>query len=165
MRYITTTILLIGLTLNTLFSRVTHPEDPDDPDSSHKGKYCIAVGGGAGYSPAERDFFPSVHLEFERSITDKLGIGLGYEGSFGEHTHHSMMTSLNINLLDIFDVGTGPGIIFPHEVHDEPQFMWSAELVVPFDVGEAIHLGPMADFCWSPGDTHFLLGIHAGIQF
>jgi hypothetical protein len=165
MNYFKIAILLLTLALPETFSQVHRHDGHDhEHEHNHHGRYEIAIGGGAAYIPSDAELFPALHLHLGRSITEKIGLGVGYEGIFGDHTHHAFLAMITLDPFRWIHLSTGPGIVLPHEEHDELKFKWGAELAVPFSIGRNLHIGPMLDYGWTTEESHVFMGIHLGIH-
>ena len=90
-----------------------------------------------------------------------FGIGIGLEGIFDEHRHYA--TSINFSYLPIhaLTLTVAPGIQFAPDSED---FTTHFEIVYEFKIGK-LHIGPVAEYAWSPNDAHTMIRLHTGFGF
>ncbi len=131
-------------------------------EEEHHNHFGIATG--PVYIINENEIAPGLHFHYMRLIevgNAHFGIGLGLEGIFDEHRHYA--TSINFSYLPIhaLTLTIAPGIQFAPESED---FTMHFEVVYEFEIGE-LHIGPVAEYAWSPNDAHAMIGLHIGFGF
>ena len=131
-------------------------------EDEHLNHFGVATG--PVYVINESEVAPGIHLHYMRLLefgNAHFGIGLGLEGIFDEHRHYA--TSINFSYLPIHALTftIAPGIQFAPESED---FTTHFEVVYEFEIGE-LHIGPVAEYAWSPNDAHAMLGLHIGLGF
>jgi hypothetical protein len=131
-------------------------------EAEHLNHFGVATG--PVYIINESEVAPGIHLHYMRLMefgNAHFGIGLGLEAIFDEHRHYA--TSINFSYLPIHALTftVAPGIQVAPESED---FTTHFEVVYEFEIGE-LHIGPVAEYAWSPNDAHAMLGLHIGCGF
>lgn len=122
------------------------------------------------YLDAEDASAPGLHLHLMRRLGGDgflrhVGIGVGLEGIFADHTHYGVMLSIAIFPWRTLVVTLSPGLAFAdHDGEWETEYVSHIEASYGFMVGE-YEVGPVVGFADSPGDEHYMVGIHVGKGF
>ncbi len=120
----------------------------------------LGVGYGPTYLKEEASWATSLHIHYLRHISEKVGMGLGYESIFDEHGHQVVSlvfryklatTGLKLSYMPGVYLQGGSGVAHHFEVS------WSTE------IGN-IHAGPFLSVSFSD-ETHYSLGLHVGAGF
>ena len=118
----------------------------------------------------EDETAPSIHLHWLKPLEgseslERLGIGLGFETIFADHTHHTVMATLAFFPIDHLVLSVSPGIVFADEESGwENHYATHIELSYGFDVGE-YEIGPVIGYADSDEGSHRMIGLHFGIPF
>lgn len=142
----------------------------------------IGISPGAVYSPTHKNWGFGLHAHYFRTLGphSRWALGGGVESVFSHDSHWTIGAGARYHILDNLSVALLPGITFlnhdqddhHHEAGETTQahnlnVKFSAHIEVVYDLihFEHFHIGPAIDFSWSPGDAHFMLGIHCAYIF
>lgn len=158
-------ILLFVILPVTLFSQEdVHPEEGHT--HSHK-KNEISAGVGVVTLQHEDELAAGLHLHYVRGVAfhDKLGVGLGFETIFDEHKHYTISAVFQYRVYKGWSVAYAPGLLMVKEDGIwEYQFAQHFETAYEWEIGK-FHIGPMAEIGVEPHGTHYMIGVHFGIDF
>ena len=118
----------------------------------------------------EGETAPSIHLHWLKRLEgseslERLGIGLGFETIFADHTHHTVMATLAFFPIDHLVLSVSPGVVFADEETGwENHYATHIELSYGFEVGE-YEIGPVIGYADSDEGSHRMIGLHFGIPF
>ena len=119
---------------------------------------------------AEKESAPSVHLHLLKRLDgseflERLGIGLGFETIFADHTHHTLMATVTFFPIEHLALSLSPGIVWADEENGwESHYATHLEANYGFEVGE-YEIGPVIGYADSEGGDHYMIGLHFGIPF
>lgn len=160
LRFLQLTVLIVLTTSTSIGQEHNHDHD----HHGHTGKHNeLAFGAGLALISENPQLAPTIHLHAIKGISQKFGIGVGYEIIFGEELHQSLAAMLNIRPIKFVDVNMGPGIVLPFE--DEPMaLLFKTEAALTFRVADHLHAGPNLDLAWSSHGFHLITGLHIGLD-
>ena len=129
----------------------------------------IGLSTGWVWLQAESESAQGLHLHYMRRLGEGgvsrfLGLGLGYEVIFSQHSHHSILVQLGIFPWKKLVITVSPGILFHKEETTERKFSLHFEIVYEFELG-TFEIGPAVGFATAGSDRHFTLGVHVGKGF
>lgn len=119
---------------------------------------------------AEKESAPSVHLHLLKRLDgseflERLGIGLGFETIFADHTHHTLMATVTFFPIEHLAISLSPGIVWADEEDGwENHYATHLEASYGFEVGE-YEVGPVIGYADSDEGDHYMFGLHFGIPF
>lgn len=136
----------------------------------------IGISPGVIYSPSHDSWGFGLHAHYFRTlgVHSRWAIGGGVEKAFLHGGHWTVGAGVKYQILDRLSIAAMPGISFlDHHEHDEEDMeklhetRFSLHLEVAYDLfhWNHFHLGPVVDYSWSKGDTHFMLGVHGAYLF
>jgi hypothetical protein len=119
---------------------------------------------------AEKESAPAVHLHLLKRLDgseflERLGIGLGFETIFADHTHHTLMATVTFFPIEHLAISLSPGIVWADEEDGwENHYATHLEASYGFEVGE-YEVGPVIGYADSDEGDHYMFGLHFGIPF
>ena len=119
---------------------------------------------------AEKESAPSVHLHLLKRLDgseflERLGIGLGFETIFADHTHHTLMATVTFFPVEHLAISLSPGIVWADEEDGwESHYATHLEASYGFEIGE-YEVGPVIGYADSDEGDHYMFGLHFGIPF
>ena len=153
-------ILLYLLIISRVFSESGHVHN-----HSHENEFGIAIGIVPGHDGEDDNM--GLHLHYVKGIGEHndFGIGFSLETIFDEHKHNSISIIGTYHFEKGFTIAYAPGILFTeHGGEPEEEFAQHFEFYYEFEL-EHFHVGPQIDIGFEDGDTHYMLGLHFGIDF
>ena len=153
-------ILLYLLFISIMFSASEH-----NHKHSHENEFGVAIGIVPGHGDEDANI--GLHLHYIKGIGDHntFGIGISLETIFDEHEHNSVSLIGTYHFDSGFTIAYAPGILFAeHNGETENEFTQHFELYYEIEL-EKFHLGPQIDIGFEDGETHYMLGLHFGIDF
>ena len=132
---------------------------------SHNNEFAIAVGIVPGHENEDENI--GLHLHYVKGIGEHndFGIGISLETIFDEHKHNSVSIIGTYHFDNGFSIAYAPGILFTnHDGDNEKEFTQHFEFYYEFEL-EHFHLGPQFDIGLEDNETHYMLGLHFGIDF
>ena len=150
---------LITLLVNFLMSEI-HNHNHD-----HNNELGIAVGIVPNHEDEKNNL--GLHLHYIKGMGghNQYGIGISLETIFDEHKHNAISLIGTYHFDNGFTVAYAPGILFvEHEGENEIEFTQHIEFYYEFEL-DKYHLGPQFDIGFEGGETHYMLGLHLGIDF
>jgi hypothetical protein len=117
------------------------------------------------YMVSEGEWTKGLHIHAVKSFKESpLGIGLGYERIFDDHSHQTFSVVGAYRLNPSWVVNVAPG--FTVEQGDWNVLLPAChfETAYEFLLGE-IHVGPALEYAWDPEDQHLSIGLHFGLGF
>ena len=151
-------ILLYFLVISLGFSQSSHAH-------THENEIGLAIGIVPGHE-GESDNL-GLHLHYVKGFGEhnEFGIGLSLETIFDEHNHNSISIIGVYHFEKGFTLAYAPGILFAeHDGKTKEEFTQHFEFYYEFEL-KHFHLGPQIDIGFEDGDTHYMLGLHCGIDF
>jgi hypothetical protein len=138
---------------------------------THDNEFAIGI----GVMPSH-DFSLGFHAHYIKGVAlhNKLGLGLGFETIFDEHTHNAY------NLMFVYRAGTningylsiayGVGVLRSEEEdhHEEgvtSTFAQHLEFVWELNHKQRFCYGPVLDIGFEKGEVHYMIGLHIGRVF
>ena len=152
-------ILLIIFLINFLMSEIHHH------DHGHNNEFAIALGIIPNHEDEESKL--GLHLHYVKGIGEhnQYGIGISFETIFDEHKHNSISMIGTYHFDNGFSIAYAPGILFAeHDGETEEEFTQHFEFYYEFEL-EHFHVGPQIDIGFEDNETHYMLGLHFGIDF
>ena len=119
---------------------------------------------------AEKESAPSVHLHLLKRLDgseflERLGVGLGFETIFADHTHHSLMATVTFFPMEHLALSLSPGIVWADEEDGwANHYATHLEASYGFEIGE-YEVGPVIGYADSEEGDHHMIGLHFGIPF
>ena len=119
---------------------------------------------------AEKESAPSVHLHLLKRLDgseflERLGVGLGFEKIFAEHTHHTLMTTVTFFPLEHLALSLSSRIVWVDEENGrESHYATHLEASYGLEAGE-YEIGPVIGYADSEEGDHYMTGLHFGIPF
>ena len=153
-------ILLYLLIISRIFSESGH-----NHNHSHNNEFGIAIGVVPGHEDEDDNI--GLHLHYIKGIGEHndFGIGISLETIFDEHKHNSVSIIGTYHFEKGFTIAYAPGILFAeHDGETKEEFTQHFEFYYEFEL-EHFHVGPQIDIGFEDGDTHYMLGLHFGIDF
>tara|TARA_B110000116_G_C16435728_1_gene402583 strand:- start:3 stop:476 length:474 start_codon:yes stop_codon:yes gene_type:complete len=153
-------ILLSLLIINIVFSETEH-----NHNHNHNNELGIAVGIVPGHG-GESDNL-GLHLHYIKGVGEynDFGIGISLETIFDDHEHNSISIIGTYHFQNGLTIAYAPGILFTeHNGHTEDTFTQHFELYYEIEL-EHFHVGPQIDIGFEDDETHYMLGLHFGIDF
>ena len=175
-------ILLLLLIPFVVSSQTIHPGDDCGFACTHDNEIAI----GLGFLPGH-EFSLGFHAHYIKGIAlhNKLGVGLGFETIFDDHTHNMY------NLMFVYRFGSkingylsvayGAGILRSsdhfhdeHDEHDEhdldndvikSSFAQHLEFVYEINHRNKYCYGPVLDIGFEKDEVHYMIGLHVGYVF
>jgi len=145
------------------------------PGQSHSRNHLasneIALVPGVVYDLGDRLFSFGIHghyLRSPRQLSELIGLGVSIEYVSGDDPHFTAGPALTVrpwhSLVLLYSIGITRG---KSESGQETEYFLSnhIELILDFDVGDHLHIGPTMGFNLSGHDTHISAGIHTGFSF
>ena len=157
-------ILFISI-ISIIFSESGH-----NHNHSHENEFGIAIGVVPGHDDEGDNL--GLHLHYVKGIGEHndFGIGISIETIFDEHKHNSVSILGTYHFENGFTIAYAPGILFAEhegengEVITEEEFTQHFEFYYEFEL-ERFHVGPQFDIGFEDNKTHYMLGLHFGIDF
>ena len=152
--------LFIVLTVNLVFPISEHVHN-----HNHENEFGVAIGVVPGHEGEDDSF--GLHLHYIKGIGEHndFGIGVSLETIFDEHKHNSISIIGTYHFESGFTIAYAPGILFAeHDGETEKEFTQHFEVYYEFEL-DHFHVGPQIDIGFEDGDTHYMLGLHFGIDF
>ena len=152
-------ILFILLIVSILFSKSEHSHNHD-----HNNEFGVAVGIVPGHDGEDDNL--GLHLHYIKGIGvhNTFGIGVSVETIFDEHKHNSISLIGTYHFNNGFTIAYAPGILFAEHGNEiESEFTQHFEFYYEFEL-DRFHIGPQFDIGFEDGDTHYMLGLHFGID-
>jgi hypothetical protein len=145
----------------------TQTENEEEHDHYHHHNNEVSMAVGVVPLDHENQVAAGLHFHYVRGVAfeNKLGVGAGFETIFDEHRHYTLSVVMQYRVWKGWTVAYAPGILFFKEEDDfENQFAQHIETAYEFDLG-IFHLGPMAEIGIEKHGTHYMVGLHFGIDF
>ncbi|HPR30930.1 MAG TPA: hypothetical protein PLK12_02495 [Prolixibacteraceae bacterium] len=156
--------LIVALLFSgSAYAQVHGHDGLSDDHHVHSG-FEIGTSAALVYHPGENNFSPGFHLHIQKNVSDRWGIGLGYEGIPSDEYHQTLTVFGAYALTPFLSVLAGPGLTFPDAEGDEYRFTGHLEINSAFELGK-IHLGPFVGAGFSEHHTHYSMGLHIGWHF
>jgi len=152
-------ILLYILIISRIFSESGHLHN-----HSHENEIGMAIGLVPGHEDEDDNF--GLHLHYVKGIGahNDFGIGISFETIFDKHKHNSVSFIGTYHFKKGFTIAYAPGILFKeHDGKTEEEFCQHFEFYYEFEL-EHFHVGPQIDIGFEDGDTHYMIGLHFGID-
>lgn len=153
-------ILLYLLFISIMFSASEH-----NHKHSHENEFGVAIGIVPGHGDEDANI--GLHLHYIKGIGEHndFGIGISLETILDEHKHNSVSLIGTYHFSSGFTLAYAPGILFAeHEGETENEFTQHFECYYEFEL-DKFHIGPQIDVGFEDGETHYMLGLHFGIDF
>ena len=136
---------------------------------SHSHNHNNEIGVAIGIVPGHEDEGDNVglHLHYVKGLGEHndFGIGISLETIFDEHKHNSVSILGTYHFENGFTIAYAPGILFAeHDGETEEEFTQHFEFYYEFEL-EHFHVGPQIDIGFEDNETHYMLGLHFGIDF
>ena len=128
--------------------------------------YEIGISNGIVYNFAEEETAYGLHIHFIKNfgISQKVGVGVGYEIIFDEHKHNTLCVLLHIKPIEHFSINLAPGLVFLESELNKSRFALHVEAIYEFETGP-FHFGPFVGAAISPEDFHTSVGLHVAFGF
>ena len=152
-------ILLYLLIVSKIFSESGHVHN-----HSHENEIGLAVGIVPGHEGEDDNL--GLHLHYVKGIgkNNDFGIGISLETIFDEHKHNSVSIIGTYHFKRGFTIAYAPGILFSeHDGETDKEFTQHFEFYYEFEF-EHFHIGPQIDIGFEDGGTHYMIGLHLGID-
>jgi len=152
-------ILLYLLIVSRIFSESVHTHN-----HNHEKELGIAIGIVPGHDGEKNAV--GLHLHYIKGIGEHndFGVGVSLETVFDEHKHKSISIIGTYHFNNGITMGYAPGILFiKHDGHTDKEFTQHFELYYEFELGK-FHIGPQFDIGFENHKTHYMFGIHLGID-
>lgn len=153
--------ILIGYTLlSSLLSTTLFAQQEADHSHIHP-QFEIGISSAAVKLIEENEITIGFHTHITTYINHNHSLlaGVGYEYILDEHQHHSLGILLGWSPVHELLFSISPGITTNK---GDIKYTTHLEASYAFEIGK-IHLGPSAEYAYTPGDTHVSIGIHLGI--
>ena len=162
--------ILLLLFCVPLFSFSQHNHDEGNhshTDHSHNNEFAIGI----GVIPMHENSL-GFHSHYIKGVAlnNKLGAGISFETILDDHAHHSL-SLISLYRFDFgFTIAYAAGILRVseesnnHETDNDYQFAQHLEFAYEIPIGE-LHIGPQIDIGLEEEGTHYMFGIHMGIDF
>jgi len=148
-----------------VFISIIFSESGHIHNHNHNNEFGIAVGIVPGHDGEDDNL--GLHLHYIKGIGEHnyFGIGVSLETIFDEHKHNSLSLIGTYHFDNGFTIAYAPGILFSeHDDETENKFTQHVEFYYEFEL-DKFHIGPQIDIGFEDGDTHYMLGLHFGIDF
>lgn len=160
------------------FSQENHKKNDCGFACTHENEFAVGI----GVLP-NHEMSIGFHAHYIKGIAldNKLGLGLGYETIFDDHTHDSYnlmcVYRFGSNLNGFFSVAYGAGILRSSENHDEHEdehedkeditssFAQHIEIVYELNHRQRFCYGPVLDIGFDNNEVHYMIGFHIGRIF
>ena len=155
---------MIKILFNLLFISIIFTESEHIHNHKHNNELGIAIGIVPGHDGEDDNL--GLHLHYIKGVGDHniWGIGISLETIFDEHKHNSFSLISTYHFDSGFTIAYAPGILFAeHNGETENEFTQHFELYYEIEL-EKFHLGPQIDIGFEDGETHYMLGLHFGID-
>jgi len=152
-------ILFSLLLISIIFTESDHIHN-----HSHNNELGLAIGIVPGHD-GESDNL-GLHLHYIKGVGDHntFGIGVSLETIIDEHKHNSFSLIGTYHFESGFTIAYAPGILFAeHNGEIENEFTQHFELYYEIEL-DKFHVGPQIDVGFEDGETHYMLGLHFGID-
>ena len=128
---------------------------------SHDNEFGVAVGVVPGHDGEENNL--GIHLHYIKGIGEHndFGIGVSVETIFDDHKHNSISLIGTYHFDSGYTIAYAPGILF--EDDGKTEFTQHLEFYYEFEF-EKFHVGPQLDIGFEGNETHYMLGVHFGID-
>ena len=146
--------------MSIIFSESGH-----NHNHSYENEFGIAIGVVPGHDDEGDNL--GLHLHYVKGIGEHndFGIGISIETIFDEHKHNSVSILGTYHFENGFTIAYAPGILFAeHDGETEEKFTQHFEFYYEFEL-EHFHVGPQIDIGFEDNETHYMLGLHFGIDF
>ena len=153
-------ILYFLIVFNLILSSEIHSHS-----HNHNNEIGVAIGIVPGHEDEDNSL--GLHLHYIKGIGEHndFGIGISLETVLDEHKHHSVSIIGTYHFDSGFSIAYAPGILFTdHNGNNETEFTQHLEFYYEFEL-ENFHLGPQFDVGFEDNETHYMLGLHFGIDF
>lgn len=131
--------------------------------ADHHKKFEVGTADNLVYSINEKELAPGFHIHGIQFLSENIGIGLGYEGTFFDIYHQTVSVFGQYSYKDFLTLAVGPGLILPNKEKSTATLVAHVELSAGFDFWK-VHLGPMLG-CSLGSDKHISFGLHIGYHF
>ncbi len=148
-----------------VFISIIFSESGHIHNHNHNNEFGIAVGIVPGHDGEDDNL--GLHLHYIKGVGEHnyFGIGVSLETIFDEHKHNSLSLIGTYHFDNGFTIAYAPGILFSeHDDETENKFTQHVEFYYEFEL-DKFHIGPQIDIGFEDGDTHYMLGLHFGIDF
>ena len=152
-------ILFISI-ISIIFSESGH-----NHNHNHENEFGIAIGVVPGHEDEGDNI--GLHLHYVKGIGEHndFGIGISIETIFDEHKHNAVSILGTYHFENGLTIAYAPGILFAeHDGGTEEEFTQHFEFYYEFEL-EHFHVGPQIDIGFEDNETHYMLGLHFGIDF
>ena len=140
-------------------------QDSDNSIHSDNHKNEIGIANSPVFVLKEKEFAYGLHTHYVRNLNGtNFGIGVGYERIFDEHKHNSVGVIFSYAPIEQLHISLSPGFAFKDYDASELNLGIHLETSYEFEIG-FFHVGPVAEFAYSPEDYHLSLGLHIGFGF
>ena len=132
---------------------------------SHENEFGVAIGIVPGHEDEDDNI--GLHLHYVKGLGEEnnFGIGISLETIFDEHKHNSVSIIGTYHFDRGFTIAYAPGILFAeHDGKSEEEFTQHFEFYYEFEL-DNFHIGPQIDIGFEDSKTHYMLGLHFGIDF
>jgi hypothetical protein len=145
-----------------------YPAFPHDPAGPHHGP-GTEIGASLAWVrlDTEGESAAGVHLHLMRrpgggGAASRLGLGMGLEGLFGDHSHHGIMGSIGVFPWKGLALSLSPTcVLTDHGGKRESGYATHVEAAHGFAAGR-FDVGPVAAVALSEEDRHYMVGLHVG---
>lgn len=164
-----TTLCLVAFLSANSFAQEEHDHDHEGHhhDASHAHENEISIATGVVPIPKEDAVTVGFHLHYVRGIGNKnrFGLGVGLESILDEHRHYTASVVFQYRIYKGWSVSYAPGVLLLIDEHgNETQFAQHIETTYEFEMGQ-FHIGPVLEVGLEKNNTHYMLGVHFGIDF
>lgn len=157
-------LVITSIVMSITAGYAQHEENEED-HHHHKNEISIAIG--LVPIPVENELAGGFHLHYIRGIGEhhRFGIGTSFETILDEHKHYTFSAVLHYRVYKGLIVSYAPGLLMKKENFQyTPQFAQHFEVSYEFELGD-FHIGPVAEYGLETTDSHYMGGIHFGIDF
>lgn len=155
------TLLIVFGVLNSFAQADSH----SDHDHGHHGHHSneIAIANSVVYLLTEKEYAYGMHLHYTRKLIGDLGLGVGYEKIFDDHSHNTFGLIANYRVKDNLSFAISPGISYS-KGERKGKFAMHFESAYEFQIRD-FHLGPSIEYSFDSDEQHLSIGLHVGYGF
>jgi hypothetical protein len=147
------------------FTYVLFGGEEEHDDHRHTHSHEIGIVNAPVYFLNEKELSYAFHVHYTYFLPQSpIGVGLGFEKIFDEHSHNALTVNFNYELFEHLNIDVAPGIMFEGSAIGDSRFTIHFETFYEFEIGD-FHIGPSAEFAYDPEDLHLSMGLHLGFVF
>ncbi len=138
----------------------------DHFDHNHEHSHEISLAVGIVPLPAENQTTVGFHLHYIRGIGEskRFGMGLALETILDEHKHYTASVVAQYRIYKGLSLAYAPGALFlAGKGIKSVQLANHIEVTYEFELGN-FHIGPVAEIGIEKSGTHYMGGVHFGVD-